>query len=245
MTLGKLVGRILAATVTIVGVMVSLAAIPTSSPRDRASVWAKSLSAADRHAYAGEHLAGLPVEYRKAVFAALKTTDERIAFWQNVFSTYRQTHALTDAQQATLSRAEAIIPVIFRASAAQRPAQEAALEKLSAEVRSVLGSAAQQELFHMAGPDFRRESLPVAERVGIDFGRWSHTNVVARAANRVVPSLNASDCGCNASQNDCYYSQTCGGGLNGCSQTGGCACTFLFFDCWTCDGQCYYPLAQG
>ncbi|CAN5877534.1 hypothetical protein BH18ACI5_BH18ACI5_03790 [soil metagenome] len=207
----------------------------------------KSLSFAERHLYLqAERLEGLPVQYRKALFAGLSTPDDRIAFWQGVFLTYRRQHALSSAQNATLNKAEAMIPVMFGAGSAERAAQEAALAKVSDEVKRVLGPHAQRELFQMAGPDGRTVSLPVGERAMLHLRGWSQTNVVGRVAARIVPSLVAAgDCGCSESQNDCYYEQVCTAGLNGCEQTGGCACDWIIFNCWTCDGVCNYPRPPG
>jgi hypothetical protein len=119
-------------------------------------------------------------------------------------------------------------------------AQQTALAQVSDEVKRTLGSQAQRELFRSAGPDGHTESLGIVERSMLHLRAWSHTNVVARAAGRVVPSLFASGCNCNAEQNDCYYSSHCTQDLNSCQHSGGCACDWIFFNCWTCDGVCNY-----
>jgi hypothetical protein len=232
----------MAVAVTLAGLMIAASAIPMSSPRDRATAWAKSLSAAERQMYTqGDRLDRIPAEYRKAVFKTLSTADERIGFWQSVFTTYRRQHVISAAQDATLKKAEAMIPVMFRGLPAERKKQEAALALVSQEVKLVLGSQGQEELFLTAGAHGRTDGLPIAERAMLRAHGWSRTNLVARAAARIAPTVFAAgDCNCNASQNDCYYSQTCTAGLNGCTNTGGCACSWLIFNCWTCDGLCNY-----
>lgn len=226
------VTRTLAVAVTVVGLTLAVAAIPTNSPQDRATAWAKSLSPAERQMYArAGHVAGIPAEYRKAVFAALSTADEQASFWQGVFTTYRRQHVLSPTQDATLKRAEAMIPAVFGARPSERAAQEPAVTRVSDEVKRVLESQAHRELFLMAGPDGRTGSLPIAERVMLQARRWSHTNAVARAAGRIVPTVFAAgNCNCNAGKNDCTYFMTCTEGLNSCEQVGGCACEWIFFN---------------
>jgi len=224
--------------------MVAAAAVPTASSKDRATTWVQSLSAADRQLNTQpERLEGLPAEYRKALFMTLTSADERIAFWQGVVRTYRQHHTLSPEQDLSLKKGEALIPVMFRMSPSERTTQEGALARVSDEIKRVLGPAAQRDLFQMAGPDGRTDSLPVAERVVLRLRTWSRTNVIAIAAARIAPTVFAwaPGCNCNESQGDCYYYQTCTGGLNDCTQSGGCACTLYIFNCWTCDGMCWYP----
>jgi hypothetical protein len=191
----------------------------------------------------GEQLAGLPVNYRKALFKALPTAEERTAFWQNVFTTFRRQHVLSAAQDSTLKKAEALIPEAFGAFQSGRAAQEGAVARMSDEVKRVLGPQALRELFLTAGPDGRIDSLPTTERAALRVQAWARTNMVARAAIRIAPTVFAEgDCNCNAAHNDCYYSSHCTKGLNGCAEDGGCACDWIIFDCNTCDGVCNYQM---
>jgi hypothetical protein len=241
----KVATRTLVAGFTVIALMVAAAAVPTASSRERATTWARSLSATDRQSYSQSgRLIGLPAEYRKALFATLTSADEKIAFWQGVARTYRQQHTLSPEEDLSLKKGEAMIPVMFRMAPSERVTKEAGLARVTEEIKRVLGPAAERELFQMAGPDGRTDGLPVVERVVLRLRGWSRTNVVALAAASIAPTVfaRAPGCNCNASQNDCYYYQTCTGGLNDCTESGGCACTLGIFNCWTCDGQCNYPV---
>jgi hypothetical protein len=241
--INKFTVRTLAMVVMTLALMVAAAAVPTAAPVSHATDWAKSLSTSDRQALLrADRLVGLPIEYRKALMSLLTSSDDRTAVWQGVFATYRQQHTLSPEQDAVLQHAEALIPVMFHMPPAERPVREAELTKVSDEVKSLLGPAAQKELFKTAGPDGRTDGLPIAERAMLQVRGWARSNTVAMVAAKIAPSVFARPigCNCNAGQNDCYYYSHCTGGLNSCSESGGCACDWLFFNCWTCDGQCNY-----
>jgi hypothetical protein len=222
--------------------MFAAAVVPTDSPKERAEVWAKGLSTAELRAHLqADRILGLPIDYRVAVFDRLSTAEDRIKFWHSVYSSYRQRHVLSDQEQATLSRAEKMIEVMFLAPESERQVLEASLTRMSDEVLAVLGEDARVQLFKSAGPDGRTETLPGSERLLIEMRRWARGNVMASALKQVAPSLVAAgNCNCSDEEDGCNYESHCTKDLNQCTHSGGCSCDFLFFNCWTCDGVCNY-----
>ena len=244
MRLGRWAARTLAVMVTVGGLLLAAAAVPTGSPEDRAFAWAKSLSATERPTYVeAERLAELPPVYRKALFSTLSTPDQQVEFWRSVFTAYHRQHALSLAQESALENAEIVIAAAFHAGPSHHADHERAVIQVRDRVGEMLGLKAERELFSTAGPDRRENGLPIFERGMLHALAWSHTNIVARAASRVAPALFAASCNCNADNpSDCHYETHCTQGLNNCGQSGGCNCTLGIFDCWTCDGVCNYDI---
>jgi hypothetical protein len=231
------VRRTLALTVTIAGLVVTAAAMPVQSVRSGARGWATSLSAEERGDYGrADRLAGLPVEYRRALFGELKTAGERAQFWRDVLASYRARHVLTGEQAAVLDRVEVMFtPELFQTRLTT--SQSWTVGELRRSVASLLGEAAAQELFQTAGSDsYSAATLPVGERLRYTW-RSERSPRLARVLGQIVPSLQAAGCNCNKAANDCYYHQNCGRSPFTCEpSTWGCG----WFWMEECDALCSY-----
>jgi len=218
MTFSTGLRRTTAVAVTIVGLTLAAAAVPFETAQSGAATWVQSLSRSHRLEYARtDRAAGLPVEYRKAVFKALSTPDEQAAFWRGVFAAYRQAHQLSPDQSATLARAEALLsPATFSSSLSGLPSNSVA--EVRDAVAAALGSDAARELFVTGGPLRQSSSsLPFAERIRYTLRTHRPAGLTA-LAGKMVPFLQASSCNC-ASTEDCSYSQGCGRSPYSCSRT--------------------------
>ena len=239
MRLSRSVTRTLAVAVTVVALTIAVAAIPTSSPQDRATTWAKSLSAAERQAYSrGEQLEGLPTEYRRAVSMTLSSANERVAFWQAIITEYRQTQQLTADQGAVLARVEAMLtPALF---SGRRPSQSQslALTDVRSAVTRILGQGAERRLFFAHGSSVHSitSSLSLAERLGYAW-RTSRSSGVLALVTRIVPVVDANAWTCNcAESNDCSTRTHCTESTGCTATTWGCAAWWL----GPCSALCTY-----
>jgi len=230
--------RALLAAIAVGGFMVAVAALPVGGDLGGARAWAKSLSTGERAAYSGERFVSLPRVYRKAIFEATPP-ERRKELWRSTFASYRRSHTLSGDQSRVLDRAESLLDAQDFSQLLNVPRKEA-VRKAKEEVRSVLGSQAEEQLFMTGGPEvLSAPSLPTLERLRFAARLNRPTRVIALLGH-VVPQLQAAtQCNCLYTS-DCYYYQTCGnpnGQTCDVTETG---CGWWWLE--ACGSICYYPV---
>jgi hypothetical protein len=192
------------------GLTVAVLAIPVNSPGAGAEAWAASLTASERLAYGRtDRLASLPSDYRRALARAATSAEERVAFWQATFANFRRHRTLTEAQDAVVREAEALIPAAFAANVEKSMIAEK-LAGVRTRLVSTLGDDVANELLRATGSArTSSQGLPFVERVRYSW-RVNRPNKLLAAISYVFPTVEASSsCNCG-SQGDCYWEQTCG-----------------------------------
>lgn len=242
MTVRMAARRGLAGFVTVAGIIVAAAAAPTESVESGATTWSQSLSTPELLEWTRpDRLAGIPIDYRRAVFHALRSAEERVEFWRRPFRSYRETHVLSPGQHSALARAEALLtPEWFGEPLSET--RRAVLIEVHEAVAGALGTEAALQLFQSAGRDlYATAALPVAERLRYAW-RTGRSESVVRVLGYVVPALRAASCNCNKAYGDCYYYQNCGCGPYACDPTTwGCGRWWLE----PCDALCSYDECGG
>lgn len=194
------------------------------SPRPLASVWVSRMDATALKAAAGT-ISEYPVEYRRALLAALAPED-KAQVWRRVASNYIGAHPTLAASSVELLR-EVEALAVTSSFVNQTEKAKSRLTTVANSVRSSLGEDAYRELFLAAGPVTvlsaeKSAALPVRIRLA----GLLRSYVLKAATN---PNCN------------CYqYGADCGGPYY-CSA--GTACDFWYIGCgiWyqsVCDGYC-------
>lgn len=229
--------RTVEASIGVVAILIAAVAAPIESPSSGAAAWVRSLSPGERITYlTPAAIRQLPPEYRRALYATLDAPEARVSFWKEVFTGYRQGHALTAQGEAALAKAEALLT----ANTFSQPHWRGAPPAVADAYRSItmqFGEGDARELFVMAGPSVGIGSvLPVIERVRHEI-RLHRPSKYAVMLGKIVPILEAMGCNCNVDAGDCYYYQTCKRNGNGCNGSSwGCGTLWLE----QCDGLCGY-----
>jgi len=189
-----------------------LALMPVARPEAGARAWVRSLGEVDRQAYSQPGLlAELPITYRRALFGAAETPEERSSFWRAVVAEYQARSAHQADHDALLERVEALYsPAMF--SAVQRSAEfNAHLAALRRQVRATLGEEAERTLFVVAGPTASVDAgLPLLERLRYRL-REGVPNAWRRLQGTVMRDALAATCNCNPEfeNEDCTGHQNC------------------------------------
>ena len=189
--------RWVAATTTVVGLIVAAAAIPVSTPKAGAVAWAMGLTSAERgHFSDAARFEAMPTDYRLALFGAMEP-EEQAATWRGLFARYRQTHRLTAEQDAVLARAAALVsPTLFTPGRTRAQFEAVTASKLAIKAR--VGDEAFLYLYKFRSAVYGPSSLPLLEQVRMTIR--THAPLAFAAVW---------DCNCY-DHSDCSYYQICG-----------------------------------
>jgi hypothetical protein len=190
--------RWVAATTTVVGLIVAAAAVPVSTPKAGAAAWAKGLTSADRGYFSdAARFEAMPTEYRLAMFGAMEP-EQKAATWRALFARYRQTHRLSAEQDAVLAQAAAVVsPLLFTPERTR--AQNDAVEASRLATKAKVGEEAWLYLYKFSSAVSAPSSLPLFERA-----RMAIRTYAPRAF-----AVEGGACNCYDTS-DCSYYQVCG-----------------------------------
>ena len=136
------IGRTESGLVTVLGLTITVMAIPVETSRAGAEAWVRALSETERLQYSrAERIRKLPSEYRGALSRGLSSAENRAEFWRNVFTAFRHGRQLSQAQEAALGSAESLIDSAL-SGAAERTAIVTRLTDARARVVATLGQQA-------------------------------------------------------------------------------------------------------
>ena len=224
--------RVVLGSVAVITTIIAAGLTPTDSVGSGAQAWYRSLTASEKQLLADPAaLAGLPVEYRRALIPTL-SPEQQVTVWRAVFSSFKMTHRLNDEQRALIAQTEQLLtPNMFRHGDTRNLA---ALSELRAQLTASLGQVASSELFNTAGPDPSHLNLSAMETARYEWRRsraaWPH-----RLVALIAPIVKAQQCDCITS-NDCFLSY--------CSTPQGCTPTSWECGSWftqSCTSLCQYP----
>lgn len=201
MRVKRLILRFVLVCVVMVGLSVTLAALPMEQPAVGAAAWVQTLSPSARTAYLQDSvLRSLPSEYRRALVASIPRGQARATFWTAAFAAYRDSHSLSALQVAAFNQAISQFPEAIAALDGTRRSGEP-YRTLVAHLRDALGPAEVDELMYKTsasavGP----VQLPISERVRYELRRL-------RLSFKTEAGLLDSKPDCN-----CTEDPECGGG---------------------------------